>query len=158
MVAGLLAVYFLSNRPVKAPELPVWISFEKSAIERIEFRRPGGPPPTVARFAREAGLWKKVWDTGSAPIDTGELDRALGAFKGLRGVDVVTDSPSKYALFDLEETAALSVVLEGAETQKFWVGKRSEDGDFTFMRRGADPAVWSVRGYEPWTLERMFGN
>lgn len=154
VVAALLVVYFLGRRPASAPPAPAWLSIDRESVRRIEIDRPGDAKRDTAVFDfQDGGLWIRTADTGPSSYDTRPVSELLDMLSSIGAPDLVSNSPAKHRMFDLEESTALRIRI-GASTV-ILAGKRSADGAFTYMRRDADPSVRAVRGFDRWRVDRL---
>lgn len=153
--AALLTVYFLGGRrpAEKSPSDIQWLAISKDSVRSITIRE--GLDATV-QLNMEGGRWVRSTDTGGLPVDTGAVESFLEMASSLRAIEVVSDSPAKAALFGLDEATATRIAIEDTSLSTvFHAGKPGPDGDATYMRRGAEPEIWSVRGFDLWRLKRL---
>ena len=153
--AALLTVYFLGGRRTveKSPPDVRWLAVSKESVRSITIREGSG---AAVQLNREGGRWVRRTDTGVLPADTGAVESFLEMSASLRGIEVVSDSPAKLGLFGLDEASATSIAIEDTSLSTvFHAGKSGPDGDVTYMRRGAEPEIWSVRGFDMWRLKRL---
>lgn len=161
IVVVLLAAYLLGRRPASAPPPPVWLVFQRDAVQHIEIDRPApSKRESVAFDLQEGGNWTRTGDTGTFSYDTQPLFQFLDMVSAISGSDIVSDSPAKYSMFDLEDSAAMKILIRVATRDAIptivYAGKRSMDGSFTYMRRAEDLTVRAVRGFERWRADRLF--
>ncbi len=156
IVAALLVIYLAGgrSRPSGGPSNAPWITFNRDGVRRIEIQT--HQPPMTRTFERRNGIWLRVTDTALVPADTLTISNFITMVSSLESSDIASDSPAKYSLFNLEDSVALKIVLGDTSSLELLAGKHSPDGLFTYMRRQAEPAVWLVKGYELWKVNRLF--
>lgn len=152
LAAGLLALYVIGGRLPSTPPPAAWISVSPDNISLISVADPGGKS---VRLRRELIGWSVARDTGEIPADTGVVSQFLEMLGGLTSIYVVTDSPGKYSLFDLEETAAVRISLNDTSGIALFAGKRAPDGLLTYMRQSGNPSVRAVRDFNPFTVRQL---
>ncbi len=153
-VAAVLAlVYVVSTREPAPPPAPAWISFDTSAIHRVEIQN---PLHGKLFLERDGQTWKGMQDTVEVIPDTGAVDELLTMFLSLKSSELVSESPEKYRLFALDTANELLVRLNDPPAAVVHVGRDGPGGEFTYLRRNDDPVVWAVTGFQGWKIYRFF--
>ena len=86
------------------------------------------------------------------PANMGHVTRLLDAIAELRLEEVITESPSRHAAFEVDAasgTRLRAVDKGGHALLDIIVGKVASDGSRVYVRRPAEPAVHLGNGWDP---------
>lgn len=138
----------LRNRDRLRYDLPEW-EVSSDRLIRIVINPPGKP---AVELQRREEIWQILPE--DRPASREEMSRLLEQLSLLQPVDILSEK-GPYDRYGLRpEQAVILTLTDGTgDTAVYYAGQASSSGNYSYLRRGSDPAVYSVRGSLPELLD-----